>query len=1120
MEEKKGLLSKEKFKDKIKDYSRYLEAELSRVDPDISLIIDFEKARQIQKIILIPSESICPKPVREALASPFSNLYAEGYPSPRMSEENDEKVLLDYNYQLANYRRYSDRRFYRGVEFADFVESLAQRRIAKCFATDKVSADKIFVNVQPLSGAAANNAVYAAFIKPGDTIMGMSLSYGGHLTHGSEFNRSGKYYNSIPYEADLTSGKLNYDAIKNLASQYKPKIIIAGYSAYPWSVDWEKFREVADSVGALLFADIAHVAGMVVAGIYPSPVGFADVITFTTHKTLCGPRGAVILTTDREKAKLIDEAVFPGEQGGPHINKIAAIATTFKIARTEEFKKLQEKIVENAKVLASSLEKRGLKIAYGGTDTHLLLVDLNAIKTKTGFPLKGEMAARILDLCGLVVNKNTIPGDETAAEASAIRLGTPWITQRGFGREEMEKIAELIHRVLTNIHPFIYKGLTGDLPRGKINLDIIEQVRKEVTELIQKKEAEIQGEKVALKFAFSQKESDLLKQGGKGEDSNMGVLKVSGERAKPFLQEVSTANIAKLKINEFASSFFLDAEAKLIDDVLIVRLSPDNKGKDRYLVITTPSQTQRVKLWLEGLSDGYIIFDPQDIFAKIQGPVVVEDLEKTKEETLQKLSKTLKFNISDIKRREHLHLKEKISSGKKGKIDGLSLYKNFLSYFDLSKPYFIGQKLFSQNNIPIEVKKEEFHYQEEEKVKRPCLYEEHLKLGAKLTQFAGWEMPIYYTSISEEHRAVRESAGLFDVSHMGVLEVSGENAADFLDAVTTNYVRWLKIGQSQYSYLIDPDGNVIDDIMIYRRGKERYMIVDNAANQEKDFSWLKAINSKRYIIDKSYSAREVEGAVNIKNLKDESMGEKQKVDIALQGPASVLILQRLAENKKLQEDIARLEKNEFIEGEIAGREMIISRTGYTGEDIGYELYLHPKDASFIWNLILEKGKEFKVKPCGLGARDSTRMEAGLPLHGHELAGRYKIDPIEAGYGAFVKFHKPFFIGREILLKKRREKKLIRFKLKSMYGRMVRPHDPVVDKRGKYVGNVTSCALAKDFQVGLAFVDKRIQEGEEIAIFPLPRGRFSEKPVGNLNKGDRTVLPQEAVVLSRFPEENG
>ncbi|MEE9192156.1 MAG: hypothetical protein V3U04_06040, partial [Candidatus Aerophobetes bacterium] len=202
MEEKKNVLFNRKSRGEGKDYSRYLEASLSRVDRDINTIIDFEASRQVQKLILIPSESICPKPVREALGSPFSNLYAEGYPSPRMSEENDEKTLLDFDYQLAHYRRYSDRRFYKGVEYADFVESLAQRRIAKLFATDKVSADKIFANVQPLSGAAANNAVYAAFLEPGDTIMGMSLSHGGHLTHGSEFNRSGKYYNVISYEPD------------------------------------------------------------------------------------------------------------------------------------------------------------------------------------------------------------------------------------------------------------------------------------------------------------------------------------------------------------------------------------------------------------------------------------------------------------------------------------------------------------------------------------------------------------------------------------------------------------------------------------------------------------------------------------------------------------------------------------------------------------------------------------------------------------------------------------------------------------------------------------------------------------------------------------------------------
>ncbi|MBE0478545.1 glycine cleavage system aminomethyltransferase GcvT [Candidatus Aerophobetes bacterium] len=1117
MKEKKELLHK-KISRKSRHYSYYLKAPLSQVDQDTHHIIQLEKARQIEKIILIPSESICPGPVQEALSSPFGNLYAEGYPSRRMSEENNEELLLDFDHQLSHYRRYSDRRFYKGVEFADFIESLAQRRVANLFATDKISADKIFANVQPLSGAAANNCVYAAFLKPGDTIMGMSLSHGGHLTHGSEFNRSGKYYQVIPYEAEPAGGKLNYDAIKELALRHRPKIIIAGYSAYPWSVDWKKFREITDATGALLFADIAHVAGLIVAGVYPNPVGFADVITFTTHKTLCGPRGAVILTTDEEKANLIDNAVFPGEQGGPHINKMAAMAVAFKIAKTEEFRKLQEKIVENAKVLSSSLAKRGLKIAYGGTDTHLLLVDLNAIETKTGFPLKGEIAARILDICDIVVNKNTIPKDESAAEASGIRLGTPWVTQRGFEKKDMEKIAELIHKVLVNIYPFTYRGMTRDLPRGKIKLDVVEKVKDELKELIQKKERGVQKGKKVFDLAFSGKASGTVE---KLHEGNMGLLKITGERAKAFLQEVLTANIADLKVGDTISSFLLDAEGRLIDDVSILHLPSDDKGRACYLLSTTLSQTQKVKFWLEALSDGYIIFDPQDIFAKIQGPVVVENLTERKKEILQRLKKSLKVNLKDFKYKECSRLNENLPSAEEEKqqIEGLYLYKKFPSCFDLSKPYFVGQKLFIQNGVSSGAKKEEFFYREEEKVKKSFLHNEHLKLGAKFTRFSGWEMPLYYTSIGEEHRAVRQTAGLFDVSHMGLLEVRGEDAADFLDTVCTNYIRWIRAGQCQYSFLLDPDGNVIDDIMVYCQEKDRYLIVCNAANQGKVFAWFEAVNSKGYLIDKDYPVREVKDGVEIKSLKDTSAGKMQKIDIAFQGPLSILILRKFVDDEKIKDKIQRLQKNEFIEGKIAGKDMIISRTGYTGEDTGYELYLHPEDAPFIWDLILKKGKEFKVKPCGLGARDSTRIEAGLPLYGHELAGKYKINPIEAGYGAFVKFHKAFFVGREALLKKekKREKKIIRFKLKSSYGRMVREDDVVVDKRGRYVGKVTSCALTGDSQVGLAYVDEKIQEGEEIAIFPLSRGRFEEKPVGDLEEGDRTSLPQKAIILPRFPQ---
>jgi len=1229
------------------EYSNFLlEENLSEIDPDTDLIISFEEDRQAKKLVLIPSESICPQAVRQALGSVFTNLYAEGYPPLRMTRD-EERLLLDFKDQLAHYRRYADRRFYKGGEYVNFVESLAQSRAAQCFATDKnpdalikVSADQIFVNVQPLSGAAANNSVYEAFVEPGDTVMGMALAHGGHLTHGSEFNRSGKRYHIVSYGVSEETEKLDYEMIKRLAIEHQPKMIIAGYTSYPWAPDWQKFREIADTVRAILFADIAHPAGLVIAGQYPSPVGYADVITFTTHKTLCGPRGAVILTTNEEKAQRIDNAVFPGEQGGPHVNKFAAMAVTFKIAQTKKFKKLQEKIVKNAQVLASSLKKRGLKIAYGGTNTHLLVIDLKAIRTKTGFPLKGEIAARILDLCGLVVNKNTIPGDETAADASGIRLGTPWITQRGLGKEEMKKLARLIHQVLTSIQPFSYLGLNGDLSRGKVDLRTLKEVKQEVAELAQRAKAQVSTHDRVAQLGYphyhlptepSVRKTSLLSQhqklGAKLAENNgwkmplhyqnfgqelkaarraavifdlgdMGLLKVSGERAKPLLQGVSTNNLAKLRPGELLRSFLLDRRAELIDEVSILYLDSDNSGRDHYLVVTNPQCTEKVKSWLRGLSDGYITFDSDDIFAKIEGPAVVEDLKETVKEgsrrigialygpnssqILSKIDPSLgnlkKFHFREGKMGEiggiisrtgyytkdslgfefYIHPDDAVKlwnlllrQGKefgikpaglltrdqlrseaglpsdedtKSITGGLSLYKTHPSYFYLSKPYFVGQKVINKA-LEFPAVKEEFHYKEEKgKVRQTPLYEEHLRLGARFVSFAGWKMPLCYTSISEEHRAVREAAGLFDVTHMGVIEIAGEHAASFLDTVSTNYVRWVKDGQSQYAYLLDPDGNILDDVMIYRRRYDRYMMVVNAVNEKKIWAWLHAVNSRKFLIDRDYPHKEVEGKAILSNLKSSSSEKDQKVDLALQGPTSLVILQKLAKDKELERKLVRMAKNEFMEVKLAGIEMLISRSGYTGEDIGYELYLHPENTTLIWDLLLKEGKEFGIKPSGLGARDSTRIEAGLPLYGHELAGKYGITPTEAGYGAFVKLHKPYFIGKKRLGERQAHRKMeiIRFKMKFKGIRMVKAEDPVVNEKGRYIGRVTSCALVEGIQLGLACVDKdSAEEGRKIGIFILPRGgKFSpEAPKAKLTRGDKVLLHEEAIVLSRFPEEN-
>ena len=1099
--------------------------DLAEVDPDVADLITFEEERQARKLIMIPSESYCPKPVREALGSVFNNIYAEGYPRLQMTRDEIE-LLLDFDHELSYYRRYADRRFYKGVDYADLIECLAQRRVAECFANERVKADEIFVNVQPLSGSPANLSVYEALLEPGDTIMGLALPQGGHLTHGSPFNISGRRYNVVSYAASRATEKLDYDQIMELALEHRPRIIVAGFTSYSWAPDWEKFKQIADAVGGLLMADVAHTAGLAIAGAYPNPVGIADVTTFTTHKTFFGPRGAATMTTDEDLAELIDNAVFPGRQGGPHVNKFAAIAVAAKLAQTDEFKRLQHRIVENCVALADGLQKRGLKLAYGGTNTHLLVIDLNPLKSPEGFPLKGEIAARILDLAGIVVNKNTIPGDEDASEASGIRLGTPWLTQRGMGTAEMDKIAELVHRIIVSIKPFTYMGLTGPLWRGKIDLDILEEVKLEVEELARGAEVETPAKGIGYPHYYflhptlrpgSGQASNLPSKvgGDRGgaaalfDLSDMGLLEVFGERATPFLQQVSTNDVSSLQPGQSQRSFLLDAQGQLMDDITILRLEPDRWGRDHYVVMTNPENTDRVKAWFRGLGDGYIIFDEKDIFRKVEGPVVVRELE------VGSWKLEVRNGIHPIPNPQ-----SPISNLQPP--TGLSLYKaGHDPLFHVSKPYFIGQK--SLESVRPKVEKEEWHWEEEEgELKRTPLYEEHLKLTKKVIPFAGWEMPVWYTSVGEEHRAVRETAGLFDVAHMGVVEVAGEHATSFLDLVTSNYVRWIGDGQSQYAYLLDPDGNVIDDVFIYRRAADRYMLVINASNAEKDLAWLNAVNSGKYLIDREHPDIEIEGPAIIRDLKDPSAGEDQMVDLAIQGPHSLAILQSLTEDRKTREKLARISRTEFIETELAGMELIMSRTGYTGEDIAYELYLHPDNAARMWNLLLEKGQDYGLKPAGLAARDSTRTEAGLPLHGHDLAGPYNISPIEAGFGPYVKFHKPYFIGRKALLEKEaaRRMEVLRFRMNERGVRMAKLGDVVVDKRGKYIGRVTSCALdTEGFQIGLAYVDKKYnREGVQIGIIPLPHATVPPtKPVEELALGDKMLLHEKATVLTRLPE---
>jgi glycine hydroxymethyltransferase len=1051
-------------------------AGLEELAPFVTELIQWEAERQARKLIMIPSESYAPQAVRRALGSVFQNIYAEGYPPLRMTRDPEER-LHDVAWQLAFYRRYADRRFYKGVEYADVIECLAQRRCAQLFAHGPLRPEHIHVNVQPLSGAAANLAVYWALMQPGDTLMGMDLFQGGHLTHGSEFNISGQRYGVVSYGVDPQTERLDYDRIRDLARRHRPKMIVAGYTSYPWAPDWEAFRSIADEVEAYLMADIAHTAGMAAAGVYPNPVGLADVTVFTTHKSMCGPRGAVILTTDEALGQLIDLAVFPGEQGGPHVNKFAAMAVAFEIAQSETFHRLQQQIVANARALAQGLQGRGLRLAYGGTDTHLMLLDLKSLPSNAEYPVWGEPAVRILDLAGIVANKNTIPGDPETSLATGVRLGTPWITQRGLDEADMDKLAGLIEHLLNDFHPFAYNGLIGTLPRGKVSLKVLEETRQGVAELARK---------AGIDFVYDPSGYPHYYYGPAGGENEGNPLRITGWRARPFLQQITTANIAGMEPGDALTSHVLDRDGRLIDTVTVTREERDEWGRDRYLVTPTAVNAARITAWMRGLSDGYLLFDNQDVFRKVEGPVLVEEVEgEPRRETPEVLP-------------------------------AVRLFEDQPGRFDLTQPYFVGQAHLRE--VAPSPEKENWQWEEPETpIKRTPLYPAHEALGARLIPFAGWEMPVWYTSVGEEHRAVREAAGLFDVAHMGVFEIAGPHATTFLDTVFSNYAAWLEDGQSAYGYLLRPDGHVIDDGIIYRRRSDLYLMVINASNEDKDWDWLNAVNERRVIIDRDRPWVELTAQATLRNLKDPAAGERQKRDIALQGPASLPTLQALTDDVALKAALARVRRTELIECELANIPLVIARTGYTGEEVGYEIFVHPDQAIELWEAILEAGKDLGVKPAGLGARDSTRIEAGLPLYGHELAGPFDVSPIEAGFPGYVKYHKPFFVGRDVLLAREgeRTREVIRFRVNEKGVRKPQLGDAVANRKGQIIGHVTSCSIdVEGYLTGLTLVDKRYNEPQTpIAIFPLGGKSLDEA----LMRGKRVTLPVEATILTRFPE---
>ncbi len=1032
---------------------------LADLDSHIYELTQLEAERQARKIILVPSESQAPLAVREALSSAFQNIYAEGYPD-EYTRSLDEEEILDYDARLAYYRRYSDPRYYKGVEYADIVEALARRRCAELFAANGYSPEDIFVNVQALSGAPANNAIYTALVTPGETIMGMSLLHGGHLSHGSSVNRSGKFYNAVHYTVDPETEKIDYDAVEALAQKHKPKFIIAGYSSYPWTVDWARFKEIAKSVGAYLFADIAHVAGLVASGVFPSPLGYADVITFTTHKSLCGPRGACILTTDPSLARRIDRAVFPGEQGGPHVNVFAAMALTFKLDKTEQFNNLQKQIVKNCVTFADRLKENGFRIPYGGTNTHLMNLDCSTIKGADGTTLSGDQAARILDIAGIVTNRNTIPGDRSALDPSGIRMGTPWITQRGFKEAEMVQLADIISDTLKAIEPFSIEGRMGKLRRAKIDFGVLEESKLRVRELVKKAGVDFEPSQHGYPHHYYIDD--------KPQGQQWAVFDIGGERVREFLTFALSSDVDHLQPGQSQATRIFTPKGEVSGNLTAV--------EPYAFRLSLPAENSGLAAaWLRDLSDGYVAFD-NDPERKLAGPIWV------RQSSAAPVTQVPGEPVSAV------------------------------------KPYFAGMpgNGAALNALP------GFVWEEKEgELRRTPLYELHKQLGARLIPFAGWEMPVWYSSVVEEHNAVREAAGLFDVAHMGVYQAEGPDAALFLDCVVGNDISGLAVGESCYTHLLDPDANVLDDLLVYHRAPEKFLVVVNASNDDKDWTWLNAVKDGLVCVDNERPWTKAYGRnLTLRNLRDPDEGPDMRVDIALQGPRSRDTLLAMGVDDETRQRILRLKRTELCEAVVGGFDLVVSRTGYTGEKMAFELFVHPQRASDFFMAVLKAGEKFGVKPIGLGARDSLRTEAGLPLYGHEMGGERNLGVAEAGFGTYVKTYKPWFIGRQAFLAREQERKgvVVRFRFTDKGVRMAHGDDPVMDKRGRVIGWVTSCAVDKEgYLTGQAFVElKNAVEGEQIFIYQ-SASKKADKAPAELQVGDRTTVPTPAVVLPRFPK---
>ena len=628
--------------------------------------------------------------------------------------------------------------------------------------------------------------------------------------------------------------------------------------------------------------------------------------------------------------------------------------------------------------------------------------------------------------------------------------------------------ADIVSEVIASVDTFRYQGVRAPITRGKSTHEALQAARRRVDALADR-----------TPDRPGPRPSPVPVSEG------VAAIEVGGPRAGVFLQCALTCDVLSLPPGGSVATRALAGDGTEVSPVGVARtVAQEQPWREDAFVLACPlGRADALVAWLRDLSDGYVRFD-SDLLMKVDGPVAVTP-------------------SADADRAAPA-------------IDALRRLEPIVC---ANKPFFIGRASLS---APSDVAAlPEFRFDPPAgPARRTPLHGEHIAARARMVGFAGWDMPVWYTSIGAEHQTVRQQAGLFDLGHMGVIEVAGPGAGRFLDLLTANFVLMMEIGKAQYSYLLDPAGVPIDDILIYRRDRDRYMVVANAANEDRVKAWLHAVNDRACLIDRERPWLTVDTRPTIRDLKAPEAGDDRRIDIALQGPRARDILTSVIGDPVMRRRVRQLPRFDFVEAEIDGVPVLISRTGYTGEQFGYELYVHPECAVGLWRYLLDRGAEAGLRPIGLGARDSLRTEAGYPLYGHELAGPQAISPMGAGYGGFVKFHKPWFVGREAALRaeSQRTLQIIRFRMREKGVRMVRAGDPVVDRNGECIGHVTSCVAVEGVQIGLAYVDRRsTDEGTALLIYPLgTSGKTqSEKARADLRRGDRVSVPVEATVIRRF-----